>query len=362
MLTPQSDSPVLTISMGALRANYRLLREKAGMGACAGVVKANGYGLGVATVAEALEAEGCPMFFVATLSEALELRTTSTRPIAVFAGCTEATAPLFAEHGLLPVINSLHQLEIWRVHAAASGYSACLLHVDTGMRRLGLDDAETAILLANPALLSGLDVRYLMTHLACTDEPDHPLNAAQAAAMQRLKAAFPQIRQSIANSSGLFDARFASDLARPGMALYGPNPTPWAKNPMQPVVALHTPILQVRRIDSGMGVGYGSSWVANRPSAIATVPVGYADGYLRSLSNQGHMALGGVTVPVIGRVSMDLITLDVTDVPPHLTQPGAMVEVIGDTVTLDDVAQAAGTIPYEILTSLGRRYRREVTA
>lgn len=359
-LIPQADSPVLSISRGALQHNWRLLAGRAAPGDCAGVVKADGYGLGVTTVAEALEEAGCRFFFVAALSEALELRAGTAHPIAVFAGCTAETAPLFAQHRLLPVINSLPQLEAWRAQAAKTGYSACLLHVDTGMARLGLDGAETARLIENPALLHGLDVRYLMTHLACADEPEHPLNRLQAQAMQRLAAAFPHIPQSIANSSGLFSPLFASALARPGIALYGANPAPWAENPMQPVVRLEVPILQVRQIDRGTPVGYGASWVAGRPTVLATVPVGYADGYLRSLSNRGTMTLGEVTVPVAGRVSMDLVTLDVTDVPARHVHPGAMIEVFGETVTLDDAAKAAGTIPYELLTGLSRRYLRKV--
>lgn len=361
-LTPQADSPVLTLSRGALMRNYRLLAERARPGACAGVVKANGYGLGIGFVAPALEEAGCPWFFVATLSEALELRGLTQKPLAVFAGCTETTAPLFAEHQFIPVLNSLGQLAIWREQAAASAYTSCILHVDTGMSRLGLDGRETTRLMENPHLLDGLDVRYIMTHIACADEPDHPLNREQAAAMQRLAGQFPHIPQSLANSSALFVDGFASALARPGMALYGANPTPWTNNPMTPVVTLTTPILQVRQIDTGTPVGYGASWIAKRPTVLATVPVGYADGYLRSLSNKGTMALGGVRTPVAGRVSMDLITIDITDVPSQLAYPGALVEVIGATITLDEVAQAAGTIPYEILTSLGRRYRREVTA
>jgi alanine racemase len=226
------------------------------------------------------------------------------------------------------------------------------------MARLGLDAVEQARLVADHTLLAGLDLLYIMTHLACADEPDHPLNAEQATRFDRACAALPRLPRSFANSSGLFlGADYASDLARPGCALYGINPTPGLPNPLRQVLRLEAPVLQIREIPAGASVGYGASFMAARPSRIATIAVGYADGYLRSLSGQGGAAYRGLMLPLVGRVSMDLITLDVTDVPGLV--PGDAVTLIGGAApSPDDLAARAGTIGYEILTSLGARYRR----
>jgi alanine racemase len=261
--------------------------------------------------------------------------------------------------GLVPVLNSLGDV---LAHAAAGRGAGrarqALLHLDTGMARLGLDAGEQARLAADHSLLAGLDLLYVMSHLACGDEPDHPLNAEQAARFARTCAVLPKRPRSFANSSGLFlGANYASDLARPGCALYGINPTPGAPNPMLPVIRLEAPILQIRDIPSGASVGYGASFVAARPSRIATIAVGYADGYLRSLSGQGVAAYRDMILPMVGRVSMDLITLDVTDAPGIV--PGDVLQLIGGAApSPDDLAARAGTIGYEILTSLGDRYRR----
>ena len=351
-------SALLRIDLGAIAENWRALALRAAPGAVAGVVKANAYGLGAAQVAPALYAVGCRHFFVAHLSEGMALRA------ALGAGPMIAVLNGFApgadeEAALMPVLNSLGDV---LAHAAA-GRSAgrarpALLHLDTGMARLGLDAGEQARLAADHSLLAGLDLLYVMSHLACADEPDHPLNAEQAARFARACARLPKLPRSFANSSGLFlGSDYASDLARPGCALYGINPTPGAANPMRQVVRLEAPILQIRDIPAGASVGYGASFVAARPSRIATIAVGYADGYLRCLSGQGVAAYRDMILPMVGRVSMDLITLDVTDAPG--ITPGETVQLIGGAApSPDDLATRAGTIGYEILTSLGDRYRR----
>jgi alanine racemase len=324
----------------------------------AGVVKANAYGLGAVPVARALSAAGCRHFFVAHLSEGMALRAAlgAGPMIAVLDGFTPGADE---NAGLVPVLNSLGDV---LAHAAAGRGAGrarqALLHLDTGMARLGLDAGEQARLAADHSLLAGLDLLYVMSHLACGDEPDHPLNAEQAARFARTCAVLPKRPRSFANSSGLFlGANYASDLARPGCALYGINPTPGAPNPMLPVIRLEAPILQIRDIPSGASVGYGASFVAARPSRIATIAVGYADGYLRSLSGQGVAAYRDMILPMVGRVSMDLITLDVTDAPGIV--PGDVLQLIGGAApSPDDLAARAGTIGYEILTSLGDRYRR----
>ena len=351
-------SAILHIDLAAIVENWRLLAARAAPGAVAGVVKANAYGLGADKVAPALRAAGCRHFFVAHLAEGIALRETlgSGPMIAVLNGFAPGAD---GDAALVPVLNSLGDV---LAHAAA-GRSAgqarrALLHLDTGMARLGLDAVEQARLVADHSLLAGLDLLYVMTHLACADEPDHPLNAEQAARFDRACAVLPKFKRSFANSSGLFlGADYASDLARPGCALYGINPTPGLPNPLRQVLRLEAPVLQIREIPAGASVGYGASFMAARPSRIATIAVGYADGYLRSLSGQGGAAYRGLMLPLVGRVSMDLITLDVTDVPGLV--PGDAVTLIGGAApSPDDLAARAGTIGYEILTSLGARYRR----
>jgi alanine racemase len=351
-------SAILHIDLAAIAENWRLLAARAAPGAVAGVVKANAYGLGADRVAPALHAAGCRHFFVAHLAEGIVLRETlGPGPmIAVLNGFAPGAD---GDAALVPVLNSLGD-----VHShAAAGRSAgqarrALLHLDTGMARLGLDAAEQARLAADHSLLAGLDLLYVMTHLACADEADHALNTEQAARFARACAALPKLRRSFANSSGLFlGSDYASDLSRPGCALYGINPTPGAPNPMRQVLRLEAPVLQIRDIPAGASVGYGASFVAARPSRIATIAVGYADGYLRSLSGQGGAAYRGLILPMVGRVSMDLITLDVTDAPGLV--PGDTVTLIGGAApSPDDLAARAGTIGYEILTSFGARYRR----
>ncbi|MDO9710284.1 alanine racemase [Paracraurococcus lichenis] len=353
---------VLTVDLGAIAANWRLLRDRAAPGLVAGVVKADGYGLGAGPVGRALLEAGCRHFFVAHLAEGIALRA------AIGPGPMIAVLNGFAPGGdegvgLLPVLNGPGDVAAWSAAARAAGRRLpALLHLDTGMARLGLAETEVAALAEDPGRLAGIDLRWVMTHLACADEPASPLNAAQAARFAALRARLPAAPASFANSSGLFlGPAFASDLARPGCALYGINPTPGQPNPMRQAVRLEAPVLQVREVPAGTPVGYGATWTAPRTSRIATVAAGYADGYLRSLSGRATGILAGHPVPLVGRVSMDLITFDVTDLPAGApaVAPGAMVQLIGPGNTPDDVAAAAGTIGYEILTSLGARYRRE---
>jgi len=256
------------------------------------------------------------------------------------------------------VLNMLGEMAAWAAAARETGRRLpALLHVDTGMARLGLDRRELATLAADHARLDGIELRYVMTHLASAEIADAPENARQAARFAEARASLPPAPGSLANSSGIFlgDA-FRSDLARPGAALYGINPTPGRDNPMRPVVTLRGRVLQVRDIGAGEAVGYNGIWRAKRPSRIATVGVGYADGWLRAQSNRGMAFFDGGPVPLVGRVSMDLATYDVTDQPG--VEPGAWLELIGPNAPLERVADAAGTNGYEILTSLGARYQR----
>ncbi|MCS6931593.1 MAG: alanine racemase [Acetobacteraceae bacterium] len=348
---------LLSVDLSAVVANWRLLRERHQGGEVAAVVKADAYGLGAAPVGRALRDAGCRTFFVAHLAEGMALRQALGHGPAIVVlngfrpGADEDAA-------LWPALNSLADVEAWADSARVHGMRhKVLLHLDTGMARLGLDSREAERLIQDPWPLVPLDLRYVMTHLACADEPDHPLNAAQAARFAGLADRLPAARRSVANSSGIFlGPAFASDLARPGAALYGINPTPGRPNPMRQVVRLTAPILQLREIAAGESVGYGASFTATRPSRIATVAAGYADGYLRALSGRSRAVLDGAEIPLVGRVSMDLLTFDVTDAPA--AAPGRHVTLIGDGITPDELAAAAGTIGYEILTSLGPRYRR----
>ena len=348
---------VLTVDLGAIVANWASLRTRhaeMGGGEVGAAVKADAYGLGAAQVAPALAAAGCRHFFVAQLSEGMSLRPVlGPGPMIIVLNGFPPGADEAAD--LTPVLNSPGDIAAW----SGTGRDV-LLHLDTGMARLGLTPAEAAALAEDPSPLQGLRLRYLMTHLASADEPQNPMSAAQAERFAALRASLPRAPFSLANSAGLFLGRdFASHLARPGCALYGINPTPGRPNPMRPAVRLVAPVVQVRDIPAGTPVGYGASWTATRPSRIATVAVGYADGYLRSLSGRALGRHNWQDIPQVGRVSMDLTTFDVTDHPGVV--PGSMIELIGPGHSADDVAARAGTIGYEVLTSLGRRYRRAYT-
>lgn len=354
-----STEAVLTIDLSAIVANWKDLAARAAPGGAAAVVKADGYGLGAAEVGRALRAAGCRHFFVAQLAEGLALRAAiGPGPmIAVLAGFAPGED---GDAALVPVMNALAEVAAHAAAGRASGVARrAILHVDTGMARLGLDAAELARLTADHSLLEGVDLLYVMSHLACADEPAHPMNALQAQRFAEACAALPAARRSFANSSGLFLGEdFASSLARPGCALYGINPTPGRPNPMRQVVRLEAPVLQVREIAAGTSVGYGATWTAARPARIATVAVGYADGYLRSLSGRAVAEFRGRPVPLIGRVSMDLTTFDVTDLPE--IAPGDRLTLIGGAgCTPDEIAARAGTIGYEVLTSFGARYHRD---
>jgi alanine racemase len=356
---PLEAAAVLEIDIGGIVANWRALRDRVAPAECAAVVKADAYGLGATRVAPALAAAGCRTFFVAHLGEGIALRTVLPgSEIAVLNGLMPGTEAVFAEHGLIPVLNDLGQTERWRAFGDPRRPPA-ILHLDTGMARLGLPPAEAAVLADQPERLAGIELRAVMSHLACADETGNPLNQIQLGRFAAARARLPRAPASLAASSGIFlDEAYRFDLARPGVALYGVNPTPDAPNPMSQVVVLKARILQVRDVDPGATVGYGATHRFDRPSRVATVAAGYADGMLRSAGNRGVAVIGGHQVPFVGRVSMDLITLDVSGLDPAQARPGEFVQLIGPGHDVDDAARAAGTIGYEVLTSLGRRYHR----
>ncbi len=351
---------MLEIDLDAIAANWRLLRDRHGPDrATAGVLKADGYGLGAVAVAKRLHAEGCRHFFTAHLMEAVEIRPLlPDSMLCVLHGLGPGEEETFILHDIAPALGTLGEIEAWAAAARARGRRLpALLHIDTGMNRTGLSPVELERLTARAELLAPLDILFVMTHLVAADTPGAPMNAIQAEVFAAAAARFPGTRRSFANSSGIFlGPRFASDLARPGAALYGVNPTPGDANPMAPVARLRARIMQLRDVPAGEGVGYDHQWISPRPSRIATLPVGYADGYHRVLGDRAEVGLGGQLCPVVGRVSMDLITIDVTDCPAAAI--GDWCEVIGPAVPVERLATLAGTNAYEVLTSLGRRFHR----
>lgn len=352
---------VLEIDLGAVVANWRLLAAKAAPAACAAVVKANGYGLGAVPVARALSRAGCGRFFVATLDEGIALRKAlgpGLEPgpeIAVFNGPLPGSAADFAAARLIPVLNDPGQIEAWMT-VVTSDKPRPIVHVDTGLSRLGLSPAEFEQSLDR---ITAIAASMLISHLACAETPEHPLNAAQRARFIAARQRLPSLKAGLAASSGIFLGRdYHFDLVRPGAALYGVNPCPGATNPMRPVARLSAKIIQVRKIDRGESVGYGAAHIMDGPGLLATAAIGYADGWLRSLGHRGCGWLAGKRVPLLGRLSMDLATFDVSTVPAAELYPGNMIELIGEHCAVDDAAADAGTIGYEILTALGARHHR----
>ncbi len=329
-------------------------------------MKADAYGLGMAEVAPVLWRQGCRTYFVATPAEACALRALLREAVIyVLAGLIPGTAGMLRKYGLRPVLNSTEEIREWADYAAKTGAALpCAVHIDTGMNRLGLSAAEVEAIAAAPDLWPAVTLSLVMSHLACADEPDHPKNEAQRKIFDRLRARLPKAPASLANSPGVLLGRsYLYDLVRPGIALYGGSPRRDGGSDFAPVVHLKGRILQVRTAAPGETVGYGATRTLNRPSRIATVSVGYADGVFRSLS-----AKDGVTgfaayaashaAPILGRVSMDLITVDVTDVPESLSARGQWVELIGPHASAQTLARHAGTIDYEVLTNLGPRALR----
>lgn len=352
---------VLRIDLDAVVDNYRIIARQAAPAEVAGVVKADAYGTGAAAVVSALLDAGCRRFFVAQLDEAIALRPDlpASAQLFVLNGLQPGAERHCLDAGATPVLNSLDQIGRWANLAQAAGRALpAALQIDSGMSRLGLSPEEVNAILADRSLLDGIDPVLIMSHLACGDDPSSTFNDRQVAAFDDFAHHFPGVPRSLDNSGGSFLDRTHYEVVRAGVALYGGAPQD-GFNPMRAVVSLEARIAQLRTVAPGTGIGYGLSHTADRVSHIATIPVGYADGWPRHLSNRGKAFIGNIAVPIVGRVSMDSITLDVTDVPDMLLYPGAPVELLGQHQSIDDVATDAGTISYEILTQLGRRYRRE---
>jgi len=359
---PAHAGALLTIDLNAICDNWRLLKARIRTADCAAVVKANAYGLGASRVAQALFDVGCLHFFVAHLDEAIELRSClhpSTR-VYVLHGPPSGTESEFVAHNLIPVLNSLEQLDDWHKLASHLGNRLRgLVQVDTGMSRLGLSFADLDVLATDSSRLRGIDVLYSMSHLASAEDQTNPFNNEQLNRFVAARKRLPDCPASFANSSGVFlGSPYHFDLVRPGAALYGIAPVAGAANPMRSVIRLQAKVMQVRFVEAGTPVGYGGTWRTKRRSRIATISVGYADGFLRSISNRGLAYVDGAAVPLIGNVSMDTITIDVSDVPESRVHADALVDLISPENGVDRMAVAAGTIGFEVLTSLGSRYSR----
>lgn len=353
-----ADTAILTVDLDAIAANWALLRARHGRDV-AGVVKADAYGLGAREVVARLVREGCRHFFVAHLSEAAAIRDVAPEAmLAVLDGVLPGEAGEFAARGIVPVLNDLGQIAAWRAEVVRLGRRLpALLHVDTGMNRLGLPPAEVDTLAADPALLDGIGLLYVMTHLVSAEMPDAEVNACQRDAFVAARARLPAAPVSFANSSGIFlGPDFASDLARPGAALYGINPTPGQENPMLPVIRLQSRVIQTRTVEKGAGIGYGHTATAEGVQRLATISLGYADGWHRCAASAARF--DGIELPFVGRVSMDSIILDISALPEGRLRPGDLVDLIDADQTIDDVAGSYGTIAYEVLTSLGHRFHR----
>ncbi len=363
---PASATGVLTVDLGALRRNYRKLRHMAGSAECAAVAKGDGYGLGAKQVAIALSAERCRTFFVATLSEAEALRAAlPDAVIYVLDGLFPGSAADFRRLDLRPVLGDMGEIKEWSAFCRAqSERLPAAVHVDTGMNWLGLKAAGRQQLLDRPEMLNDFTLSLLMSHLACADTPDDPKNARQRTDFPDFAASLPAAPLSLANSAGIFlGSEFLFDLVRPGIALYGGNPFAALPNPMEPMAGLYGRIAQIGEAKAGETVGYGASLTLTRRTRYATVAVGYADGYFRALGSGDERRgatgfLAGIPCPILGRVSMDLTVFDITDAPEGSAERGGFIELIGPKFTVDDAARIAGTIGYEVLTSLGPRYHR----
>jgi alanine racemase len=362
---PATATGVLSVDLDAIRANWRKLEKTAVPAECSAVVKADAYGCGLEPVARALTDAGCKTFFVATLDEARAARAAvPSAGLYVLDGFIQNTGDAYAKIDAKPVFGDLNELAEWDVFCRRTGWTGgAAIHIDTGMNRLGLTVSEAQGLI--PRINAGdHGISLVMSHLACAENLNHPLNAKQLSTFREIASVFSGVPASLSNSSGVFlGSLFQFDMVRPGAALYGVNPTPEADNPMQPVVELKARVVQIRDIERGESVGYGATWTARRPTRLAIVSAGYADGYFRAGgSNDGtrgaEVVVAGRRCPVAGRISMDLMAVDVTDLEKNAVRRGHLVTLIGEGVTIDELAHHFGTIGYEVLTSLGHRYAR----
>src|SRR5436305_7898268 len=362
---PTEAGGLLTIDLAAVESNWKRLASLTVPVECAAVVKADGYGCGLEPVTRILYRAGCRTFFVADVAEGRRVRAVAPEAaIYVLNGVMPGSAQAFAADDLRPVINSTTELAEWDAFVATKNWrGGAALHIDTGMNRLGIT-LEEAVAIAPRLQSEKHGFTLVMSHLACAEISEHPMTERQIRLFREIRILYRGVPSSLANSSGIFlGGTVHCDLVRPGIALYGANPTPGSQNPMRAVVELHGRIIQTRTLNKGDTVGYGATWSAGRLSRIAIIAVGYADGFLRSAGAAkgkpaAEVLVAGKRCPLVGRVSMDLIAADVTDLPQGGARRGDFATLIGKGMSVDDLAAGMGTIAYEVLTSLGRRYHR----
>ncbi len=356
----------LSVDLRAIADNWRYIKSQLNeQTACGAVVKANAYGLGVDRISPKLYEAGCRDFFVANLKEAMQLLSFigPDANIYVLSGCNRGAEHEFIRRGIIPVIVSAEMLFRWAECSGGGFEKGAVLKVDTGMGRFGVGMEELGALLEDQSVFQRANINCVMSHLACADDQSHAQNNRQLERFEDVRRMFAErnirVSTTLANSSGVFlSGKAHCDIARPGIALFGGNPG-LEKNPMQPVVGLRLPIVQVKCLPKGESVGYGATKCFDEDRHLAVVSGGYADGILRSLSNRGWGYLDGCKVPIVGKVSMDSTTFDVTEVAnTQGIREGASIEILGKNVSIDDLADAASTISYEILTSFGSRYER----
>jgi alanine racemase len=340
--------PILTINLKAIQDNYRYIQSICNAEIAASV-KADSYGLGADKIVPALCDAGCKRFFVATMEEGIRLRGGEEKSIYILNGFTESTIPDLISYNLTPVINTPEQLNLWQEHCSER---SCIIHVDTGMNRLGinLDDFMQISILPH-------NTEFLMSHLACDGDIENLYNKRQLEKFIRATAQYPTIQKSLSASGGVFlGPEYHFDLARVGAAIYGVGARIYTK--LQNPVHLSAPIIQIRKCEQDEYAGYGATKLVKKGSILATIPIGYADGFSRFFSNNGMLYLGDKPAEIIGRISMDLTIIDVTN---HNAQIGDMVEILGPNLYPDDLAARSGTIGYEVITSLrSGRFERAV--
>ncbi len=355
-------SAMVTVDLEALQFNYRTLSQQAAPAACGVAIKGEAYGLGMGPVAKTLWAGGCQNYFVSRPMEGAELRSVlPDAAIYVLDGFYSGQAKFYREYDLIPALISVGEALEW---AKFGEGKPCAIHVDTGINRLGFTPAEFAQLCSDADLKKALYIKLLVSHLACSDEVGHPMNAKQLAAFNEHRKMLPEVPTSFANSSGIYlGGDYAHDLVRAGVALYGGNPLPGKPNPMKTVVTLQAKVMQTRFVKKGDTIGYNARWTAPYDSRIALLGAGYRDGIPRRLSSTrsdgpAQVFIAGRRVPIVGRVSMDMMACDVTDIPAGDISRGTLAEIFGPHISVDEAAASAGTISYELLTHLGNRYHR----
>jgi alanine racemase len=356
----------LFIDLKAVQENYKILQKKLGSAECFATVKANAYGLGVSEISTALHEVGCNDFCVATLGEAFFLRKSlKSVNIYIFHGLKTSETDCFYDNNFTPILNDLEQIDIWNKFAKKKSEKLkAFLHFDTGINRLGITKSDTKKLVKNQdKYLTNLNITCLMSHLACANEIDNVRNHNQFDKFIEITKSFPKTKYSISNSSAAYlDDKYHLNIARPGAALFGINPTPYFdSNPMQNVIRLVSKIIHIKEIDENGMVGYGNLCPIKKGMRLATIPVGYADGYLRSLTNRGYVYLNGEIIPTLGKISMDMIVIDISKFKKNEIKTGDEVELIGPHINLSNLSKQAGTIPYEILTSFSARFERIYT-